>query len=57
MGSHRACFLVITDLKIKFRVFLAGHTVAMVTFYATKLTETCSLMIGQIFCYHDFGIN
>ena len=31
----------------KLRVFLAGHIVAMVTYCATKLTATCSLMIGQ----------
>ena len=29
------------------RVFLAGHIVAMVTYCATKLTATCSPMIGQ----------
>ena len=29
------------------RVFLAGHIVAMVTYCATKLTPTCSPMIGQ----------
>ena len=30
-------------------MFSAGHIVAMVTFCATKLTETCSPMIGQLF--------
>ena len=34
-------------LKDKLRVFLAGHIVAMVTYCATKLTATYSLMIGQ----------
>ena len=34
-------------LKLKLRVFLAGHTVAMVTYCATKFTATCSMMIGQ----------
>ena len=34
-------------LKLKLRVFLAGHIVAMVTCCATKLTATCSSMIGQ----------
>ena len=34
-------------LKLKLRVFLAGHIVAMVTCCATKLTATCSPMIGQ----------
>ena len=35
-------------LKLKLRVFLAGHIVAMVIYYGTQLTETCSLMIWQI---------
>lgn len=26
-----------------------GHTVAMVTYYATKMITTCSSMIGQFF--------
>ena len=34
-------------LKLKLRVFLAGHIVAMVTYCVTKLTATCSPMIGQ----------
>ena len=34
-------------LKLKLGVFLAGHIVAMVTYCATKLTATCSRMIGQ----------
>ena len=34
-------------LMLKLRVFLAGHIVAMVTYCATKLTATCSPMIGQ----------
>ena len=34
-------------LKLKLKVFLAGHIVAMVTYCATKLTATCSPMIGQ----------
>ena len=34
-------------LKLKLRVFLAGHIVATVTYCATKLTATCSPMIGQ----------
>ena len=36
-------------LKLKLRVFLAGHIVAMVTYCATNLTGTCSPMIGQFF--------
>ena len=34
-------------LKLKLRVFLAGHIVAMVTYCVIQLTATCSLMIGQ----------
>ena len=40
-------FLSYKHLKLKLRVFLAGHIVAMVTYCATKLTATCSPMIGQ----------
>ena len=47
-------------LKLKLRVFLAGHIVAMVTYCATKLTATCFPIIGQFVdtmrCY-DFGVN
>ena len=34
-------------LKLKLRVFLAGHIIAMVTYWATILKATCSPMIGQ----------
>ena len=34
-------------LKLKLRVFLAGHTVAMVTYYVMERTTTCSPIIGQ----------
>ena len=40
-------------LKLKLRVFLAGHIVAMVTYCATKLATTYSPMIGQ---FVDFMI-
>ena len=40
-------FLSYKRLKLKLRVFLAGHIVAMVTYCATKLTATCSPTIGQ----------
>ena len=40
-------FLSYKRLKLKLRVFLASHIVAMVTYCATKLTATCSPMIGQ----------
>ena len=36
-------------LKLKLRVFLAGHSVAMVTYNVTKIIPTCSLLIGQFF--------
>ena len=34
---------------MKLRVFLAGHSVAMVTYYVTKIIPTCSTVIGQFF--------
>ena len=40
-------FLSYKRLKLKLRLFLAGHIVAMVTYCATKLTVTCSPRIGQ----------
>ena len=36
-------------LKRKLRVFLAGHSVAMVTYSVLKMLPTCSPMIGQFF--------
>ena len=36
-------------LKLKLRVFLAGHGVAMVTYCVTKITPMCSPVIGQFF--------
>ena len=36
-------------LKLKLRVFLAGHSVAMVTYCVTKIIPTCSPLIGQFF--------
>ena len=36
-------------LKLKLRVFLAGHGVAMVTYCVTKMIPTCSPVIGQFF--------
>ena len=44
-------------LKLKFRVLLAGHIVAMVIYCATELTATCSPIIGQLVDIHDVGIN
>jgi len=42
-------FLKYKRLKLKLRVFLAGHSVAMVTFCVTKMIPTCSLVIGLCF--------
>ena len=42
-------FLKYKRLKLKLRVFLAGHSVAMVTSRVTKIIPTCSPMIGQFF--------
>ena len=36
-------------LKLRFKVFLAGHSVAMVTYCVTKIVLTCSPVIGQFF--------
>ena len=45
--GHRARFLSYKSLKLKLRVLLTGHIVVMVTYCDTKLTATCSPMIGQ----------
>ena len=42
-------FLNYKPIKLQLRVFLAGHTVAMVTYYVTKKTKTRSPIIGQCF--------
>jgi len=42
-------FLKYKRLKLKLRVFLAGHSVAMVSYCVTKLIPTCSPVIGQFF--------
>ena len=42
-------FLKYERLKLKLRVFLAGQSVAMVTYFVTKIIPTCSPMIGQFF--------
>ena len=42
-------FLKYKRLKLILRVFLAGHSVAMVTYSVTKIMPTCSPMIGQFF--------
>ena len=42
-------FLKYKRLKLKLRVFLAGHSVAMVTYCVTKMVPTSSPVIGQFF--------
>ena len=42
-------FLKYQRLKLKLRVFLAGHSVALVTYCVTKIIPTCSPVIGQFF--------
>ena len=42
-------FLKYKRLKLKLRVFLAGHSVAMVIYCVTKIIPTCSPVIGQFF--------
>ena len=42
-------FLNLRPLKLQLRVFLAGHTVAMVTYCVTEMITTCLPMIGQFF--------
>ena len=42
-------FLKYKRLKLKLRVLLSGHSVAMVTYCVTKIITMCSPMIGQFF--------
>jgi len=42
-------FLKYKHIKLKLRVFLAGHRVAMVTFCVTKMIPKCLRMIGLFF--------
>jgi len=42
-------FLKYKRFKLKLRVFLAGHGVAMVTYCVRKMIPMCSLVIGQYF--------
>ena len=42
-------FLKYKRVKLKLTVFLAGHSVAMVTYCVTKMIPTCSPVIGQFF--------
>ena len=42
-------FLKYKYLKLKLRVFLAGHTVAVATYSVIEMITTCLPMIGQFF--------
>ena len=42
-------FLNYKPLKLDLRVFLAGHSVTMVTCCVTKITTMCSTMVWQYF--------
>jgi len=42
-------FLKYKRLKLKLSVFLAGHSVAMVTYFVMKMILTCSPVIGQFY--------
>ena len=42
-------FLKYKGLKLKIKVFLAGRSVAMVTYCVTKIMPTCSPVIVQFF--------
>ena len=46
---HRAVFKMYIFLRLKSRLFLAGHSVAMVTYCVTKIIPTRSPVIGQFF--------
>ena len=43
------CRLKYKHLKLKLKVFLVGHSVAIVTYCVTKIIPTCAPMIGQFF--------
>ena len=47
--EFHGAFLKYNRLKLKIRAFLAGNSVAMVTYSVTKIIPTCSPMIGQSF--------
>ena len=42
-------FLNYKPVKLQFRVFFAGHTVAMVTYYLMERATMCSPIVGQLF--------
>ena len=47
--SFTVSFLKYKYLKLKLRVFIAGHSVAMVTYCVTKIIPTCLPVFGQFF--------
>ena len=47
MGSPKS-FLSYEHFKLKLRVFLTGHTVAMVTHYAIRVTVITLPMAGHL---------
>ena len=49
MGVAEFVFFSYKRLKLKLRVVLAGHIVAMVTYCVTKIMLTCLPVIGQFF--------
>ena len=51
--TQKSCAVGMRNAKLgnhlKLRVFLADHSVAMVTYCVTKIMPTCSPVIGQFF--------
>ena len=47
--GSQSSFLSYKRSKLKIRVFLTGHNVAMVTYCVPKITPTCSPVIRQFF--------
>ena len=43
---YRAFFFKYKHVKLKLRVFLAGHSVAIVTYSEMKMLPTCSPVLG-----------
>ena len=49
LGGHLALPQKVEHFAFFLCVFLAGHTVAMVTYYVMERTTTCSPIVGQWF--------
>ena len=45
--GSQSSLLSYKTLKLNLRVFLAGYIVAMISYCATKLTATCSPIVGH----------